>query len=594
MTRLTRKIQNAQWGKAVLWCKPDATIYGKRSDNLAAISGTTKPALRSIEEADNRLSAKTFWLFFAGIFVLNLLLRVFYLRYDFVNGDESVRALTATGLLDGARLYVDIVTDKPPGTTFFYATVFALFGRHMAAVHLAAAVWNFFTSIIIYLTAKRIYGRRVGLWAALLFVYFSTNYFTQDMMAANTEMLMALPYTASFYLFLRAADPKMRRRGLDLFLAGLLTGLAVTFKQLGVFNLGCFALAELLMIYAARKEGQMAAALLASSKRLALVALGVVVVLALLASWLAATGAIADFWRNVVVLNTFYIRSLPTDLWLQYMIGRTLGYVFFNLTLWSLAGWTIWRAMKRRRESLTPQPQTLKAEWLVALWGLVSLAGVFTGGRFFGHYFIQVLPPLAILGASGLADLLEGLKTPARKRRNTVALGLLALLFAIGLARSHGRTLILAYETLAGRRTAYSEDWGMTRREREAEIVAQRVRQRIQAGEPLYIWDYALDVYWRSQCRPASRYLTPYYITGDFTDSNTRVADMTTGVWPVVRGHLIDDLKRRRPRIILDMSNTLMSLPYAEITDFINEHYQRDGEIGVEPGRPFVVYTLKD
>src|SRR5262249_53898492 len=123
---------------------------------------------------------------FAALFVLNLLLRVFYLRYDFVNGDEGVRALTATQMLDGARLYADVVTDKPPGATFFYAAVFALFGRSMKAVHLAAAIWAFLTSIVIYRTLTRVWERRSGFVGALLFVYFSTNYFTPDTMAANT------------------------------------------------------------------------------------------------------------------------------------------------------------------------------------------------------------------------------------------------------------------------------------------------------------------------------------------------------------------------------------------------------------------------
>src|SRR6185369_12985934 len=82
-----------------------------------------------------------------GIFLLNLLLRVFYIRYDFVNGDEGVRALSAVRMLEGARLYADVVTDKPPGASLFYAAVFALFGRSMNAVHLAAIVWNFVTSV---------------------------------------------------------------------------------------------------------------------------------------------------------------------------------------------------------------------------------------------------------------------------------------------------------------------------------------------------------------------------------------------------------------------------------------------------------------
>ncbi|MFY9554478.1 MAG: glycosyltransferase family 39 protein, partial [Blastocatellia bacterium] len=119
---------------------------------------------------------------FAGLFLLNLLLRVFYVRYDFVNGDEGVRALTAVRMLEGARLYADVVTDKPPGASLFYAAVFVLFGRSMKAVHLAAIIWNFATSVIVYLMAARFYNKRTGLWAALIFVYFSTNYFTQDMM----------------------------------------------------------------------------------------------------------------------------------------------------------------------------------------------------------------------------------------------------------------------------------------------------------------------------------------------------------------------------------------------------------------------------
>jgi hypothetical protein len=196
-----------------------------------------------------------------------------------------------------------------------------------------------------------------------------------------------------------------------------------------------------------------------------------------------------------------------------------------------------------------------------------------------------------------LLVIFENLKTPARRRQTAIALGGLAIFFAIGLVRAHGRTAILAYEALTGKRTAASEDWGMTKREREAETVARRVRERIGAGEPLYIWDYALDVYWLSGCRPASRYLTPAYLTGDFSNSNTDFsdarADANNPFWAEAHRNFIADLKQRRPRIILDMSDTFLSLPYKEITEFIEENYERDEEIGVEPGRPFVVYILK-
>ena len=191
---------------------------------------------------------------FGGLFLLNLLLRVFYIRYDFVNGDEGVRALSAVRILEGARLYVDVVTDKPPGASLFYAAVFAVFGRSMKAVHLAAIAWNFGTALIVFLIASRFYTRRMGLWAALLFVYFSTNYFTQDMMAANTELLMVLPYAAAFYFFMVSRETKGSGRNALLVVsarlvaAGVLTGIAGLFKQIGVLNLMFFAFYEVLAV----------------------------------------------------------------------------------------------------------------------------------------------------------------------------------------------------------------------------------------------------------------------------------------------------------------------------------------------------------
>src|SRR5436305_10526728 len=112
------------------------------------------------EGRQRALTSRQMMMAFAGLFIWNLLLRVFYLRYDFVNGDEGVRALTATRLLEGARLYADVVTDKPPGATLFYAAVFALAGRSMKAVHVAAALWNFATAIVVYLTTARVHGKR--------------------------------------------------------------------------------------------------------------------------------------------------------------------------------------------------------------------------------------------------------------------------------------------------------------------------------------------------------------------------------------------------------------------------------------------------
>jgi len=553
------------------------------------------------------INAAQLILAFAGLFILNLLLRVFYIRFDFVNGDEGVRALTAVRMLEGARLYADVVTDKPPGASLFYAAVFFLFGASMKAVHAAAIVWNFATSVVVYLIASRFHTKRLGLWAALLFVYFSTNYFTQDTMAANTELLMALPYAAAFYLFVRASNPGGMSKqgkaavlsgGVAIFLAGLLTGFAALFKQVGVLNLAFFGLYEILEMWRARGEWPLSALMRRSFGRLSVVGAGFAFVIAAFVVWLRSINALGDFWRNGIVLNMFYIDSEPAGLWLKFMAGRGVGFILFNATLWSLAALAVWHAIKEGRnfgERLPNESARHQAMFdrTVALWGGVTLIAVMMSGRFYGHYFIPALPALSLLGARGVQLLRQAHRDPNRRRKAQIAIVTLSLFFLVGLFRCHHRTAVLAYETVTGTRTQWSANWGMTKREQEAAVVSNFVREQIRPGEPLYIWGYAHDVFWRTQCRPASRYLTPYFIDGRFADAEATVSSSGEQFRREAAANLLEDLRRTKPRLILDIEGNFRALPYPELLRFIDDNYREDGSAGPDPSRPFRVFHLK-
>jgi 4-amino-4-deoxy-L-arabinose transferase-like glycosyltransferase len=567
------------------------------------VTGTQRTIAREADGFYEAVTTRQVVLVLGGLFLLNLLLRVFYLRYDFVNGDEGVRALSALRMLEGARLYVDVVIDKPPGASFFYAAVFAALGRTMKAVHLAAIVWNFATSLLVYLIAARFYGKRTALWAALLFVYFSTNYFTQDMMAANTELLMALPYVAAFYFFTGVDASKHRRTGL-LLAAGMLTGLAALFKQVGVLNLGFFAVYEIWGAVRVRRDEAVSHSLMASLResigRLLLIGSGFAAVLVLFALWLVKIGALQDFWRNAILLNTFYIESEPANLWVRFFLGRGLGFVFFNATMWMLVIWAVTRAFKTSSEPSHNQAETgadkfsasTRFDLAVAQWCAVTLAGVVMSGRFFGHYFIPALPALSLLAARGVRLLGQRLSYSRRKIKWKVAVAALAVLFTIGLLRCHHRTAVLAYETITGSRTRWSANWGMTKRQEEAEVVSAFVRSRIAPGEPLYIWGYAHDVYWRTGCRPASRYLTPYYIDGRFVDAEATVAESGEELRRDAAANLVEDLRRTQPMLILDVYSSIQSLPHADLLDLIRKNYRDAGTIGPYPDRPFRVLEL--
>jgi len=566
----------------------------------------TKTHSRSVTTPGIIITTAQLALALVGIFLLNLLLRVFYIRYDFVNGDEGVRALSAVRMLEGARLYADVVTDKTPGASLFYAAVFALFGRSMKAVHLAAIVWNFATSVVVYFIAARFYNKRAGLWAALLFVYFSTNYFTQDTMAANTELLMALPYAASFLFFMNGqtsgSRESQRSANSALIAAGVLTGFAVLFKQVGVLNLGFFAVYEMFEVWKHRNgelkvNGLLFNSLKRAVLRLSLVGVGFAAVIGVFILWLISMGALGAFWRNGIALNRFYIDSEPMNLWIKFGVGRGLGYVFFNAMLWALAAWAVLHSIKkvRRARAYTDEaPAKVRFDLAVALWAAITLVGVIMSGRFFGHYFIPALPALSLLGAPGVSLFAEALRAPAHRQRAQFALVILGVLFLIGLVRSHHRTAVLAYETVCGTRTRWSANWGMTKREEEAEVVAAFVRERIPPGEPLYIWGYAHDVYWRTGCRPASRYLTPYYIDGRFADAESAATVSGESFRREAAANLLEDLRRERPRLILDVGGGFKRLEYADLVEYVDRNYRDEGSIGTDPSNPFRVLQLKE
>jgi len=134
----------------------------------------------------------------------------------------------------------------------------------------------------------------------------------------------------------------------------------------------------------------------------------------------------------------------------------------------------------------------------------------------------------------------------------------------------------------------------MTQREHEAEVVSEFVRARLRPGEPLYIWGYAHDVFWRTGCRPASRYLTPSFIDGRFPDAEAAVSPSGDMFRRESAAHLLDDLRRNKPRLILDIEGGFRALDQFELVDFVKKNYRDAGTAGIYPSRPFLALQLKD
>ena len=293
--------------------------------------------------------------------------------------DEGVYATIAQGLLDGRVPYRDLFDNKPPLVYGWYAFSFLLFGESVVAPRIVAAVLLSFTTLSLFSQARMMYPRGVAYAAAGMFAV-STG-LPWVALHANTEAYMLLPLVASLLAFTIG----MRRDSLPWFLlAGALGGLAMMTKQVAVWNL--IALAVVVLGWGWRVNG---GGWRSVTPALCLVT-GAAAATALVALPFVAAGAVDDLVYANVSYNWLYVGALSFGQRLFQMGAFFL--LFFGVAAPLVAGALAGLLLAWRRRSRV-------THYLLVLWALASVAGVASGGQFFPHYFMQLLPAMAVLTA---------------------------------------------------------------------------------------------------------------------------------------------------------------------------------------------------
>ena len=136
--------------------------------------------------------------------------------------------------------------------------------------------------------------------------------------------------------------------------------------------------------------------------------------------YLATTHALSFYWRYVWDWGTRYARYYSPAQVIVTALGQTAYYFLLNNTLLVALMFVAVTTYKRARRVTTADAETavgavsmadagFRADVALLLWFAVSFAAMSVGGRFFGHYFLQVLPALCLIGGRGLAGILAAL-----------------------------------------------------------------------------------------------------------------------------------------------------------------------------------------
>ena len=433
-------------------------------------------------------SHRTGWRLFAVLLLLTVALRLPGFVVDVFNSDETFLATQAHVIRDGGNLYREAADRKPPLVPYVYAASFQFFGSTaLWTVRLVAMVAIAFTAWLLACEARRRWGRRAGWIAGLLCVLAMVAFAPQDGQAANFEVFLLPAMTAAVLLARRGKAGS----------SGVAVAVATLAKQTGAATL----LPVAYLVWKARGRQGLGRA-----------ALGFAIPLGLVAFALGPGQLL--YWT--VLGNGSYVSVGTASLYVaSTFVLMTLAWLACNLPIvWRLPeAWTA-----RRRPTRDGGPDTDLWLWLIS-----AALSVAVGLRFFGHYYIQLIPPLCLLTAGSLAR--------ATRRIGTMTLTWAAI---TAVAFSAAGYFMSPY----GSEPAYQS-------------VSKFLATHAQKNDRALVWGSVPEIYWASNLRPATRFITTSTLTDSFPgrpafDATPEKSSSLIWDW------FYEDLGAHPPRFIVD------------------------------------------
>jgi hypothetical protein len=301
--------------------------------------------------------------------------------------DEGEYAYIGQLMLQGIPPYQLAANMKLPGTYAAYAVLMAAFGQTIGGIHLGLLLVNAVAIVLVALLGMRLFGAASGVAAGAAYALMSVGSEVMGTQAHATHFVIVAALGGTL-LLLRFANSQ---RLSTLCWSGLLFGLAFVMKQPGIV-FGVFAMLWLAATEWRRLKPLSAKRFAELSSKLAVFGVAMAAPFALTCLLLWRAGVFQKFW-----FWTFtYARAYATEMSLSEGWDEfTFTFVPLfeqNAALWILAGAGLvylWWTKAHRASAAFPT---------VLL--VFSFLAVCPGLYFRGHYFILMLPAVALLAGA--------------------------------------------------------------------------------------------------------------------------------------------------------------------------------------------------
>ena len=385
------------------------------------------------------------------------LLRLPGFAFGILDIDESDYLVYGASLLKGFVPYRDFVEIKPPFGYFTYALAG---GLHLWPIRVLSVFWVFATALLLRAAARRWTGSERAGWAA---AWMSILASFVEVPSFGGEVMMNLPIAGAIYFLVRGRAPR------HLLACGICAGIATLYRPQAAIAPVAFGLALLF-----RPAGGYARAL----ERVAAMAVGVLAPWVVAGAFYAVLGQLPTFVEWVFWRNLGYASSGGTGFGLAHGIAAAMFCVSAACVPWVLAA----------RESVRLRDDEIWRALSFMLW--LTWIPALAGGRLYEHYFLQFVPPLAMLAAPGAAALAESWGTRPIRTRSLALIGVGGPL-VLWLAFAWGKGLLGAYPA----------------QEPRTREVARWLRASSAPNDTLFVWGHFSPIYTLSGLLPGTRYV---------------------------------------------------------------------------------------
>jgi 4-amino-4-deoxy-L-arabinose transferase-like glycosyltransferase len=437
--------------------------------------------------------------------------------------DPAIFAYEGALVRQGGMPYLSFWDHKGPLIYLINAAGLSISGGQIWGVWLVGLIAIWAAALIAYLAMRESFGVGSALAGLVFFV------FALGGMETGTNMTeqYALPLAWGTVLVL-VRWTRARRAVLGTgFALGILGALAF-FLRANLAGAAVTAALAIAMVLIKRRRQHGAVARLAAAG-----AVGALIVALPLLAWLAHGGALRAFWDEAIAYNFLYSKAG----WAQRVIAVLAGVWLATVTapvVLPLAGLV---ASVRRLRRSRPNDRARVIMLFILTWTVVELFLASVSGRAYDHYFVMLIPPMAMLTAALVAELM--LLAPANIRRRWQHSPMTAALLAL-----------LMFRPLADRFVQRARTTGLVPSPASSQTVAAAdfVRANSAPTDRLLVWGLAGGVYLLADRPPASRYLFASPL-------------LTRGYGDVIAPEFLTELRRSPPLLIVDAGESDASAP---------------------------------